>query len=85
MSKGSNERANESGEKYLKGRTGGVEGTFGHGRKGVVEKTVVGHGDQRNSGSLDPELGAAAGSLYSRAVGPGEDPSRKGDQALRDR
>lgn len=85
MSKGSKERANESGEKYLRGRASGVEGTFGKGRTGVVEKTVIGHGDQRDSGSLDPELGSAASSLYSRAVGPGEDPSRKGDQALRDR
>lgn len=85
MSKGSNERANESGEKYLRGRTSGVEGTHGQGRKGVVEKTVIGHGDQGDSGSLDSELRGAAGSLYSRAVGPGEDPSRKGDQALRDR
>lgn len=85
MSKGMKERANESGEKYLKGRTAGVEGTHGKARKGVAEKTVIGSGDQRDSGSLDSELGSAASSIYSRAVGPGEDPSKMGDQALRQR
>ncbi len=85
MSMGSKERANERGEKYLKGRTAGVEGTYGKARKGVAEETVIGNGDQDDSGSLDAELRSAASSIYSRAVGPGEDPSRQGDQALRDR
>lgn len=79
MSKGMNERASEGGEKFNKGRTAGVEGTYGQPRKGVAEKTVIGHGDQRNSGSLDPELGSAASGLYGRAVrnagGGGGDPA----------
>lgn len=83
MSKGMNERANESGEKFLKGRTAGVEGTHGQARKGVAEKTVIGHGDQRDSGSLDPELGTAASSLYSDAVKNRGD--KHGDKALTER
>lgn len=82
---GKKEAANESGEKYLKGRTSGVEGTHGASRKGVAEKTVLGHGDQGDSGSLDSELKGAAKSIYDRAVAAPEDGSKMGDQALRQR
>ncbi len=85
MSKGRNERANESGEKYLKGRTAGVEGTHGTPRKGIAEKTVIGSGDQSDGGTLDPALRSAAKSMYDRAVAAPEDGSKMGDQALRDR
>lgn len=85
MSKGMNERASEGGEKFLEGRRAGVEGTHGQPRKGVAEKTVIGHGDQRNSGSLDPDLGRAVGSMYSRALSSSPDPSKMGDQAMFDR
>lgn len=85
MSKGNKERANESGERYLKGRTSGVEGTYGSSRKGVAEKTVIGNGDQDDSGSLDAELRGAASGIYGKAVsnGAGRDPL--GDQALHER
>jgi len=83
---GMNEKANMNGEAYLKGRKAGVEGTKGKERKGVAEKTVVADvKDQSLSGSVQTDLTAAAKSMYSRAVGPGEDPSKEGDQALRDR
>lgn len=84
MSKGMKERANESGEAFLKGRRAGVEGTHGAARKGVAEKTVIGHGDQRDSGSLDPDLGRAAG-VYKKAVRNGGGKDALGDQALHDR
>lgn len=83
---GVKESANESGEAYLKGRKAGVEGTHGQSRGGKgAEKTVMGGGDQSDGGTLDPSLRGAASSMYKRAVGPGEDPSKMGDQALRDR
>lgn len=78
------ERADMKGEEYLMGRRAGVEGTHGTARKGGVEKTVISEGES-NSGSRDASLREAARSLYARAVGPGEDSSRMGDQALRDR
>jgi hypothetical protein len=81
---GKKEAANESGERYLKGRTAGVEGTHGTERKGVAEKTIIGEGDQRDSGSLDPELGRAAG-VYKKAVANGGGKDELGDQALHDR
>jgi hypothetical protein len=80
---GKRESANMSGEKYLKGRTAGVEGTHGSARKGVVEKTVIGHGDPGDSGSLDPELKSAARSLYRDAVSGRGD--KHGDKALTER
>lgn len=79
------EKANESGEKYLKGRTAGVEGTHGTARKGGVEKTVLGHGDQSDGGTLDPDLRSSVKSLYARAVADAPDPSHMGDQAMFDR
>ena len=81
---GKREAANESGEKFLKGRTAGVEGTHGASRKGVAEKTIIGHGDQRDSGSLDPDLAKAA-SVYKKAVRNGGGKDAMGDQALHDR
>jgi len=84
MSKGHNERASESGEAFLKGRRAGVEGTHGTARKGVAERTVIGHGEQRDSGSLDPELGKAAG-VYKKALRNGGGKDHMGDQALHDR
>jgi len=84
MSKGMKERANEVGEAFLKGRRAGVEGTFGEARKGVAEKHIIGHGDQRDSGSLDPDLGKAA-SVYKKAVKNGAGKDEMGDQALHDR
>lgn len=83
MSKGNNERANESGERYLKGRTAGVEGTYGEPRKGLVEKTVVRHGN--NEGGGEDGLPAKASSIYSKAVKNGGGSNTGGDAALRDR
>jgi hypothetical protein len=80
---GIKEKANEKGEKFLKGRTAGVEKTFGTKNRGkVAENTIIGKGDQRDSGSLDSELGTAASSLYTRAVVDAPDPSKMGDQAM---
>jgi hypothetical protein len=84
MSKGNKERANESGEKYLKGRTAGVEGTYGESRKGVAEKTVVSKNDQHDSGGEDG-LPVAAGSIYRKAVANGSGRDPLGDQALHER
>lgn len=83
MSKGHNERANEAGEAFLKGRRAGVEGTHGTARKGVAERHIIGHGEQRDSGSLDPELGKAASSMYQNAVHNRGD--KDGDKALTER
>lgn len=80
---GKRESANESGEAFLKGRRAGVEGTHGTERKGVAERTIVGHGDQRDSGSLDPDLGTAAGNMYRDAVNNSGD--KFGDKALKER
>src|SRR5262249_17531974 len=80
---GKREAPNESGEAFLKSRRAGAEGTRGASRKGVAEKTVIGHGDQRDSGSLDPELGKAASGAYQAAVHNRGD--RYGDKALTER
>jgi hypothetical protein len=79
------ESANESGEKYQKGRTAGVEGTHGTARKGVAEKTVIGSGDQSEGGTLDGALSGAASSIYSKAVKNGGGSDTGGDPALRER
>jgi len=81
---GKKESANEMGEAFLKGRRAGVEGTHGTARKGVAERTIIGHGDQRDSGSLDPDLAKAA-SVYKKAVKNGGGKDEMGDQALHDR
>lgn len=80
---GKKEAANESGEAFVKGRRAGVEGTHGQNRVIGAEKTVIGHGDQRDSGSLDPELGKAASSMYRKAVDNSGD--SVGDKALTER
>jgi hypothetical protein len=84
MSRGNKERANESGERYLKGRTAGVEGTYGEPHKGVAERTVVSKNDMHDSGGEDG-LPPVAKSIYDKAVrnGNGRDPL--GDQALHER
>jgi len=86
-----NEKANEHGEKYLKGRTAGVEDTYGekdkrlpgnHGR--VAERTVATDKmDQSDSGSLHEELTEKARSLYQDAVHNRGD--KHGDKALIER
>lgn len=84
MSKGNKERANESGERYLKGRTAGVEGTYGESRKGVAERTVLPKNDMHDSGS-EGDLAAVAGRIYSKAVSNGSGRDELGDQALHER
>jgi len=79
------DRANESGEAYLKGRRAGVEGTYGMARKGnVAEKTnVADKMDQSDSGSLQSDLTSAARSIYQDAVSGRGD--KMGDKALTER
>jgi hypothetical protein len=71
------------GESYQKGRTAGVEGTYGSKRKGVAEKTVIPEGE--NLGSGEGDLGAAATSIYGKAVRNGGGSDTGGDPALRQR
>lgn len=82
MSRGRNERANERGEKFLKGRTAGVEGTHGAARKGVAEKTLLPHSDTNDSGG-ESELNNAARNIYQNAVHNRGD--KDGDKALTER
>ena len=79
------DRANESGEAYLKGRRAGVEGTYGKARAGhSAEKTnVADKMDQSDSGSLQSDLTSAASSLYKSAVSGRGD--KEGDKALTER
>lgn len=76
--------ANMSGEKYLKGRTAGVEGTYGKAREGVAEATAVATVmDQSDSGSVQADLTESASSMYRKAVmNKGDD---IGDKALTER
>lgn len=71
------------GETYLKGRTAGVEGTYGEKRKGGVEKTVVHLGDNEGGGST-PCAEAARG-IYEKALRNGGGSDTGGDEALRKR
>jgi len=82
MSKGSNERANEAGEAFLKGRRAGQTGTHGQARKGVVEKTVI-SGAECDGGTKDAELKSAASGIYRKAVRNSGDSI--GDKALTER
>lgn len=85
MGKANKERPFVKGEEYLEGRRAGVDGTYGAGRNGLgAEKTIWPGADNSNGGGED-SLPNAARSIYQRAVGPSEDPSKQGDQALRDR
>jgi hypothetical protein len=79
------DKANESGEAYLRGRKAGVEGTYGKARAGhLAEKTVVADkSDQSDSGSLQSDLTGAARSLYQNAVHNRGD--KDGDKALTER
>jgi hypothetical protein len=78
------EKANESGEAYLKGRRAGVEGPSGKNRKGVAQETIVADVmDQSDSGSVQSDLTSAASRMYSRAVKNEGD--SMGDKALTER
>lgn len=79
------DRANESGEAYLKGRRAGVEGTYGKSRSGNVaqETNVADKMDQSDSGSLQSDLTECARSIYQNAVKNRETPD--GDKALTER
>jgi hypothetical protein len=81
---GKKEKADMSGEEYLKGRRAGVEGTYGMERKGVAEKTVL-PGEPHSDGGGEGDLAESAGSLYDRAVAPEWDTSGIGDKALTER
>lgn len=71
------------GEVYNRGRTAGVEGTYGAKRKGVAEKTILPEGE--NVGGGEGGLGAAASSIYGKAVSNGGGKDSGGDPALRQR
>ena len=79
------DKANESGEAYLKGRKAGVEGTYGKSRSGNLaqETNVADVMDQSDSGSLQTDLTSSAKSLYSQAVKNTGD--KLGDKALTER
>ena len=79
------DKANESGEAYLKGRRAGVEGTYGTSRSGNVaqETNVADKMDQSDSGSLQSDLTSSARSLYQNAVHNRGD--KEGDKALTER
>ncbi len=84
MASNKGEKANMSGEAYLKGRKAGIEGPSGSTRKGIAEKTVVADKmDQSDSGSMQSDLTSAAHSLYSAAVKNTGD--KMGDKALTER
>jgi hypothetical protein len=79
------DKANESGEAYLKGRKAGVEGTYGKSRAGrsAEETNVADKMDQSDSGSLQSDLTSSARSIYQNAVKNRETPD--GDKALTER
>ncbi len=79
------DKANESGEAYLKGRRAGVEGTYGKSRSGnaAQETNVADKMDQSDSGSLQNDLTSAARSIYQDAVHNRGD--KMGDKALTER
>lgn len=81
---GTKQSAQMSGEEYVKGRRAGVEGTQGQSRRGVAEKTIPDSNmHDADSGSRQKDLSAAAGSMYSKAVGNRGDSI--GDKALTER
>lgn len=69
-------------EKYLKGRQAGVEETQGVKRKGTAEKTIF-PGERNSDGGGEDGLGAAAHSIYEKAVHNSGDSI--GDKALTER
>lgn len=83
--------ANGGGEVHVKGRTAGVQGTYGaprgednHGPVGkrVVEKTIE-PGERDSDGGGEGPLGEAASSVYQKAVHNRGDSI--GDKALTER
>lgn len=66
-------------ETYQKGRTSGVEGTYGEKRKGVAEKTAIAQPEGEG------ELASRASSVYRKAVQNGGGKDTGGDPALRQR
>lgn len=66
-------------ESYQKGRTSGVQGTYGVKRKGVAEKTAIAHPEGEG------DLASVASSVYSKAVKNGGGSDTGGDPALRQR
>jgi len=93
MAKGSGlgkEKANMSGEAYVKGRQAGVEDTYGDknarlpGNKRVAERTAASDRmDQSDSGSVHSEVTDKAHSMYQDAVMNSGD--KYGDRALTER
>jgi hypothetical protein len=79
------DKANESGEAFVKGRKAGVEGTYGtsRGAKGAEKTIVADKMDQSDSGSLQSDLTSSARSLYQNAVHNRGD--KDGDKALTER
>ena len=79
------DKANESGEAFVKGRKAGVEGTYGlsRGAKGAEKTIVADKMDQSDSGSLQSDLTSSARSIYQNAVKNRETPD--GDKALTER
>ncbi|MGH6878560.1 MAG: hypothetical protein ACREHV_14455 [Rhizomicrobium sp.] len=66
-------------EVYNKGRTAGVEGTYGQKRAGLAEKTAVDNEEQSG------DLAGVAGRIYQKAVANGGGKDSGGDPALRQR
>lgn len=66
-------------EIYERGRTGGVQGTYGTKRKGGAEKTAIAHPEGEG------DLASVADSVYRKAVANGGGKDSGGDPALRDR
>jgi hypothetical protein len=69
-------------EEYVRGRKAGVDNTYGAGRKGTAEKTVIPAHDS-NDGGGEGGLKSAASSIYRAAVGNHGD--KHGDKALTER
>ncbi len=66
-------------ETYERGRSAGVEGTYGKKRKGVAEKTAIEHAEGEG------DLASVAHSVYRKAVKNGGGSDTGGDPALRNR
>lgn len=66
-------------EKYQKGRTAGVEGTYGKKHDGVAERTAIAHPEGEG------DLADVAHSVYHKAVSNGGGGDTGGDPALRQR
>jgi hypothetical protein len=83
---GKREAADMRGEKYLKGRTAGVEKTYGEAHDGVAEKTIIGGSkEQSDGGTLDAELSGAVKRMHARALEPTKTSDGDGDKAMYER